>query len=166
MIHNVDARTFSVECDHIITAPPSVMPFAAVAKQWVLIFSDVEQTHLWRELLESQDYRYVRTGAWVKQPAFGWEACTIAHSWGQMPQPFGPSPVWRHDSPYGIEQPLALLLEVLERFTKPGDVVCDPFMGTGTVVKAAHQSGRRFVGIDIDPERCREVEAWLTEHNK
>lgn len=33
----------------------------------------------------------------------------------------------------------------------PGDIVLDPFMGTGTTAVAALQHGRRFVGIENDP---------------
>ena len=37
-------------------------------------------------------------------------------------------------------------------FTKPGDIVLDPFMGSGTTALAAIQLGRHFVGIDISKE--------------
>lgn len=36
--------------------------------------------------------------------------------------------------------------------SKPGDLVCDPFMGTGTTGVVALEEGRRFVGVDINPE--------------
>jgi len=36
--------------------------------------------------------------------------------------------------------------------TDPGDVVLDPFLGTGTTAIAAKTLGRHFVGIELDPE--------------
>ena len=35
-----------------------------------------------------------------------------------------------------------------------GDVVFDPFMGSGTTGKAAMYNGRNFIGIEIVPEYC------------
>lgn len=37
------------------------------------------------------------------------------------------------------------------RFTDPGDLICDPFLGGGTTAIAALRMQRRFVGFDIDP---------------
>jgi ParB-like chromosome segregation protein Spo0J len=42
--------------------------------------------------------------------------------------------------------------EIVENFTKPGDVICDPTMGSGTTGIAAVRLGRYFIGIDIDEE--------------
>lgn len=39
---------------------------------------------------------------------------------------------------------------LIEGFTKPGDVICDPFLGGGTTAVVAIQTGRRFVGADIE----------------
>lgn len=39
--------------------------------------------------------------------------------------------------------------------TAPGDLVCDPFAGSGTVLRAALKHGRRAVGFDISEEYCR-----------
>ncbi|MBT9132960.1 MAG: DNA adenine methyltransferase YhdJ [Firmicutes bacterium] len=44
------------------------------------------------------------------------------------------------------------MADIVERFSRPGDVVMDPFMGSGTTGVVALQLNRRFVGIDIDPE--------------
>jgi site-specific DNA-methyltransferase (adenine-specific) len=38
-----------------------------------------------------------------------------------------------------------------EYFTKKGDTVLDPFMGTGTTGDACKELGRNFIGIEIDP---------------
>jgi site-specific DNA-methyltransferase (adenine-specific) len=39
--------------------------------------------------------------------------------------------------------------------TDPGDIVLDPFLGTGTTAVAAKKLGRHFVGIDVDPEYAK-----------
>lgn len=40
---------------------------------------------------------------------------------------------------------------LVERFTRPGDLVCDPFLGSGTTGVVAVRLGRSFIGCDIDP---------------
>ena len=47
-------------------------------------------------------------------------------------------------------KPLDLLTQLIEKATKPGDIVIDPFTGSGTTGVAAIQTGRRFLGIEID----------------
>ncbi len=75
--------------------------------------------------------------------------------------PFGPlvSDVWtdihriKHNK-YRDEHPCQLPIHLLERIilmsTDEGDIVLDPFVGTGTSVIAAKRLGRKFIGIDID----------------
>jgi modification methylase len=48
------------------------------------------------------------------------------------------------------QKPEALLHRVLLSSTSPGDVVLDPFLGTGTTGVAARRLGRRFIGIERD----------------
>ena len=50
---------------------------------------------------------------------------------------------------YPTQKPLALLERIIAASSDPGDLVLDPFCGCGTAVVAAHQLGRRWVGIDI-----------------
>ncbi len=40
---------------------------------------------------------------------------------------------------------------IVQHYTRPGDVVLDPFLGGGTVGVAALQAGREFIGMEIDP---------------
>ncbi|MBI4227187.1 MAG: helix-turn-helix domain-containing protein [Candidatus Omnitrophica bacterium] len=47
--------------------------------------------------------------------------------------------------------PVALPEWFLKLFTKSGDVVLDPFMGSGTTAVACVRNGRHFVGIEINP---------------
>jgi modification methylase len=49
------------------------------------------------------------------------------------------------------QKPEALLHRVLLASTRPGDLVLDPFCGTGTTGAVAKRLGRRFIGIERDP---------------
>jgi site-specific DNA-methyltransferase (adenine-specific)/site-specific DNA-methyltransferase (cytosine-N4-specific) len=48
--------------------------------------------------------------------------------------------------------PIELPKWFIKLFTQPGDVVLDPFLGSGTTAVAAIQLARNYVGIDINPE--------------
>lgn len=56
-----------------------------------------------------------------------------------------------HPAPYPIELPQRLI----ELLTYEGDVVLDPFMGSGTTAVAAVRTGRRYVGFDTDADYVR-----------
>lgn len=47
--------------------------------------------------------------------------------------------------------PVALVEEVFGAFTSDGDLVFEPFTGSGTQVIAAEKTGRRCFGMEIDP---------------
>ncbi len=52
------------------------------------------------------------------------------------------------------QKPEALLYRVLLASTKPGDVVLDPFFGTGTTGAVAKRLGRRWIGIEREANYC------------
>src|SRR5712671_2261598 len=49
------------------------------------------------------------------------------------------------------QKPEALLHRILLASTRPGEIVLDPFFGTGTTGAVAKRLGRRFIGIERDP---------------
>tara|TARA_R110000787_G_scaffold64859_1_gene146339 strand:+ start:1253 stop:1987 length:735 start_codon:yes stop_codon:yes gene_type:complete len=53
---------------------------------------------------------------------------------------------------HGATFPEALVEKILHNFTKPGDVVFDPFMGTGTVGVVCNKMNRDFIGVEIDQD--------------
>lgn len=65
-----------------------------------------------------------------------------------------------HPSP----KPLPLLNRLLSVVSAPGDVVLDPFMGSGSTLKAAKDLGRRAIGIEFEERYC-EVAASRLDQN-
>ena len=68
----------------------------------------------------------------------------------------------RHGT-HPTQKPLSLLNRVVAASTNPGDVVIDPFMGSGTTGVAAIAQGRQFIGIEQDAEFCELAIARLKE---
>ena len=52
---------------------------------------------------------------------------------------------------YATQKPEALLNRVILASSKPGDLVCDLFSGSGTTAAAAMKLGRRFLALDVSP---------------
>lgn len=67
-----------------------------------------------------------------------------------------------HPAPF----PLELATRLIRMFSFTGDTILDPFCGSGTTMVAALRTGRNSVGIEIDPQYCRQAAAYLkTESN-
>ena len=65
-----------------------------------------------------------------------------------------------HPAPFPVELPRRLI----ELLTYKGDVVLDPFMGSGQVALAAIDTGRHYVGFDADPAYVELAERRVAEH--
>jgi hypothetical protein len=64
----------------------------------------------------------------------------------RVPRPNGRA-VTRHPT----EKPVALMRQLVESSSLPGDVVFDPFAGCGSTLVAAVLTGRRALGVELDP---------------
>ena len=51
---------------------------------------------------------------------------------------------------HSTQKPLALLRRIINATSKPGDIVLDPFLGSGTTAVAAKELGRQYIGIERD----------------
>ncbi|HEX6465258.1 MAG TPA: site-specific DNA-methyltransferase, partial [Vicinamibacterales bacterium] len=56
---------------------------------------------------------------------------------------------------YPAEKPPAVAEVLIKQSSRPGDLVADPFVGSGSVGIAALRTGRRFSGCDVNPEAVR-----------
>jgi site-specific DNA-methyltransferase (adenine-specific) len=168
--------------------------FCRLVRRWVIVFCAVEQVHAWSTSLRSScgdesgatSLEYVRTGAWIKlnatpqftgdRPAVGFEAVVIAHPPGKKRWHGGGSPgLWTYPTAYRdgdnvqhpTQKPLALMEDLVRLFTDPGDLVLDPFAGSGTTGVACKRLGRYFVGWELDPRHhataTRRIEAAVED---
>ncbi len=71
------------------------------------------------------------------------------------------SPTGREKTGYPTQKPVGLVRRMVQASSQPGDLVLDPFAGSGTLGAVARELGRRFVLIDQNPEAIRVMEARL-----
>jgi DNA modification methylase len=126
-------------------------------KEWPLVSRvlDEEGAHwsdtiIWakdRFVLGRADYQRQYEPLW-----YGWRE-GVKHFWnGDRDQ----GDVWRIERPSASEahptmKPLALVERAIENSSRPGDLVCDLFLGSGSTLIAAERTGRVCFGLEIDP---------------
>ena len=146
----------------------SARHMARLARRWILVFCQVEAAMKWRVALESGGAVYKRTCLWIKpdgkpqysgdRPGIGYESIVACHAPGRSS--------WNGGGSHGVfivnkggdprtghqtQKPLALMELLVRLFSNPGELVLDPFAGSGTTGVAAIRLGRRFLGWGLDP---------------
>lgn len=141
--------------------------WARLTRRWVLVFSDTESSHLWAGALRSAGLEYVRTCFWHKvggtpqftgdRPGIACEAITVAHPKGRKRWNAGGKagfyPFAVESGPdrfHTTQKPLALMEALVRDFSDPGELILDPFGGSGTTGAACLRLGRRFIGWERD----------------
>lgn len=61
------------------------------------------------------------------------------------------------------EKPVGLLASLITSVTKPGDLILDPFAGSGSALVAAKKTGRRFIGIELDDKYFEKAQRRIEE---
>ena len=64
------------------------------------------------------------------------------------------------------QTPIQLLLRIILSSTNSGDVVLDPFAGSGTTLVVSEQLGRKSIGIELDAFNIQIIQNRLTEQRK
>ncbi len=145
--------------------------FTRVAKRWVVMTCDWRHAALLEDAMPDE---FVRFGVWVKpngfpqqtgdRPGTGWEAVAILHRKGRKRwNSGGHHAVWTYNKPnntvHPTQKPVALVREWLRDFTDPGELVLDPFAGSGTTAMACLYEGRRTLNCERDETYCAAIEA-------
>lgn len=154
---------------------------ARICGGWAGFFCQVEAVFLWKSCLESSGAKWDRAWAWIKPdssprfngqgPAQGFECFATAwcgdgrRSWNGG----GRRNVTTHNvtsgrkSDHPTEKPEPLICEFVGLYSCYGQIVLDPFMGSGTTGVACANLGRKFIGIEKEPKyfdiACQRIEA-------
>jgi 23S rRNA G2445 N2-methylase RlmL len=81
-------------------------------------------------------------------------ARTAAQSrWGTLPGGYVAEEGWRDRIHMG-GKPLPLMTSLVRDYSRPGDLILDPFAGSGTTLEAAKLLGRRAIGIEREERHC------------
>lgn len=145
----------------IIWKKDRTLPFSAKGEmrntfEYILFFVRNDQFKYRPERVKSFDFkrwwlkypeRYSVSG---KAPTDVWEfPIPVQGSWG--------SQYVRHFCPL----PEGLVTRIIDLCSDPGDLVLDPFAGSGAVLAAAHRCGRQFIGLDLNPEFKSMFDSYL-----
>ena len=127
------------------------------SKEWPLVCRALAEagahwsdTIIWakdRFTLGRADYQHQYEPIW-----YGWPDGSQRHWAGGRDQ----GDVWQIPRPdasplHPTQKPLELVERAIENSSTPGDTVLDPFCGAGTTLIACERTGRRGVGVEIDP---------------
>ncbi len=164
---------------------------ARVVRRWVLVCTDDLGLQDWINALEAAGLQFVRSLVWIKigcapqftgdRPANGYELIVVAHQTKASGKPMkkrwnagGKRGVYAHpivldrsktgERVHTTQKPDALLEEFVRDFTDPGEVILDPFLGSGTTLVAAKRFGRSGMGwemqqqyVDVARQRIADV---------
>lgn len=61
------------------------------------------------------------------------------------------------------QKPVGILKPLIEAFSRPDDLILDPFCGSGSTLVAASELGRRYIGIELDPDHHGTAERRLSD---
>lgn len=147
---------------------------------WVILFTLAEGVRAWRDDLQAAGAKWDTTLAWVKpdaSPRFNGQGaargfeCAITcwagkgyRSWNGG----GKRGIYTHcvntnrQGEHPTEKPVPLMMELVSDYTMPGQIICDPFLGSGTTGVACIQLGRKFIGVEQNERwfdlSCRRLE--------
>lgn len=154
-----------VPFDHLESAAGNAKMLLRLASRWTVAFCSLEQLGEYRDGAEKA---WVRAGVWDKinpspqltgdRPGQAVEGIAIMHAPGNKRwNGGGDAAIWRCAPDRGADRPehptpkpVPLMLELVEDFTDPDEIVLDPFAGSGTTGVACLRLGRRFIGIEKD----------------
>ena len=84
--------------------------------------------------------------------------------WDDISVPFWSMP---ENTDHPTQKPEKLYAKLILASSKPGDVIFDPFMGSGTACVVAKKLDRRYIGVEINQEYClwAAKRIWMADSN-
>lgn len=88
---------------------------------------------------------------WQRSQTGNYRLTHPSNLWTDLTVPFWSMP---ENTQHPTQKPEKLLAKIILASSNPGDLVLDPFLGSGTTAVVAQKLGRRFVGIEQDLTYC------------
>ena len=89
---------------------------------------------------------------WVEKDGERYRWTHPSNIWVDLCVPFWSMP---ENTPHPNQKPEKLVERIVEASSRPGDLVLDPFVGSGTTAVVARRLGRRFLAFESDPDCVR-----------
>lgn len=101
---------------------------------------------------------------WDKTDKGGFRLTHPSNLWTDISVPFWSMP---ENTDHPTQKPEKLIAKLILASSNPGDVILDPFLGSGTTSVVAKKLGRSYVGIEVDEEYCclAEKRLGLADHD-
>lgn len=145
----------------------AVKPFLA-NKNSAYIFNSDRMIFALREAMLKSNFKFAQLLIWVKNHAvigrmdylpmheliaYGWYGTHKFYKAKDKSILFCPKP--QKSKYHATMKPLSLIRRLILNSTVVGDTIYDPFLGSGTTLLASHQTLRKCIGIEIDPDYCQ-----------
>ena len=88
---------------------------------------------------------------WQESGSVRWRDTCPSNFWDDITVPFWSMP---ENTAHPTQKPEKLAAKLILASSNPGDIVLDPFLGSGTSSVAAKKLGRRYIGIEREPQYC------------
>lgn len=114
--------------------------------------------------------RCLRVGVWLKRtpmpqisadrPGMGWEPICYFHRDDEKPTWNGGGKAGNYylssvsGTGHPTSKPISMVADFVRLFSDPGGLVLDPFVGSGTTLRAAKDEGRRAIGVELEERYC------------
>lgn len=150
-----------------------------VSRRWVVSTLATDTAFRFEVEQAPAGLRLLRVGAWIKtnpmpmisadRPAMGWEAIGYLHRDDTKPEWYGGGRAANYTMPtsqgsgHPTQKPLAMVASWVRLFTTYGEMILDPFAGTGTTLRAAKDEGRRAIGYEVEERWCEAAAIRLSQ---
>jgi DNA modification methylase len=133
---------------------------------WIITFCAKKDIGFYWDILEKNDFKAIDAMVWQKPDPVplnakskflnAWEAMVVGKRAGAHFNSKYQHNIFKYQAPKGksriheTQKPVKLIEELIILTTKKGDLVLDPFMGSGTTAVACINSDRKYIGFEID----------------
>jgi site-specific DNA-methyltransferase (adenine-specific) len=122
--------------------------FATVGKEFTF---NVESVKLKRKVIAPYRNEAGSPKDWVEGAEGNYRLTHPSNLWTDLTVPFWSMP---ENTNHPTQKPEKLVAKIILASSQPGQVILDPFLGSGTTAIVAKKLGRRFIGIELDQDYC------------